>query len=671
MKFFRPHEIGTLTVLATLFFCISIGNAAQPPSGSQPPPAVQPSAPSQDKPSVSLSPTQIDFGFCVIGMKSDAKAVTLTNDGKKAITVNKVLINGDFTESNSCNKPLDPGKSCIISIKFAPTENDKRDGVLVLNYKVPNGDAITSSTQVELRGRGSVSYLYALWPALVIVSIYLLGLIWVRWNLVAHPASAHLKAHINEAITEATILSTVATSVPNPQSIEEVKKLLEKAQKFIGDSGKKCSAVWDWLFWSRGGELAGWNDLHAAKVQLTFFLPVERVRAALECAEAELRQVATPTAVGLADKIREALKTDAQQSLERWRALLAEARSFTYERDDIDYTILSVWHNKAMWLVLCGLLLIVCLAAVINNGVLFLVGATGGLLSRLTRSLYRPDVPTDYGAYWTSLFLSPVIGALTGWGGILLIMLLVDLKILGAAITVDWNSPYSTIALGLALALGFSERFFTSIQTSLEEKLVAPSGSTKPVTASQLRIDTNELPAGTVNVQYSEMTLAASGGKPPYTWALSSGFSLPSGLTLESDGKISGSPQVAGQFTISLRATDAEKKTVSKELTIVVNASSSPTKTIGAPLLSVDTKELPAGTVNVKYPETTLAASGGKPPYTWELISGTLPEGLRLDSSGKIIGTPTAKTSVPAKFTLQAKDAASSTKSREYTINVA
>jgi hypothetical protein len=574
MKYFRRYEGGTLTILAILIIGISTGVTAEPLPGSQPPPSVQPSAPSQDKPSASLSPTQIDFGFCVIGMKSDAKAVTLMNDGKKAIIVNKVLINGDFTESNSCDKPLDPGKSCIISIKFAPTETDKRDGTIMVNYKVPNGDAITSSTQVELRGRGSVSYLYALRPALMIVSIYLLGLIWVRWNLIAHPAYAHLKAHIDEAIGEATILSTVATSVPssNHQSIEEVKKLLEKTRKFIEDSRKKCSTVWDWLFWSRGGELAGWNDLHAAKVQLTFFLPVERVRAALECAEADLRQVATPTAVELADKIREGLKNDAQQALERWRALLAEARSFIYERDDTEYTILSVWHNKTMWLVLCGLFLIVCMATVINNSVLFLVGAAGGLLSRLTRSLYRPDVPTDYGAYWTSLFLSPVIGALAGWGGILLIMLLVDLKILGAVITVDWNNPYSTVALGLALALGFSERFFTSIQASLEEKLIAPSGPTKPVTVSQLRIDTNELPAGTVNV---------------------------------------------------------------------------------------------------KYPEMTLAVSGGKPPYTWELISGTLPEGLKLDPSGKIIGMPIAKISVPAKFTLQVKDAASSTKSREFTINIA
>jgi len=39
----------------------------------------------------------------------------------------------------------------------------------------------------------------------------------------------------------------------------------------------------------------------------------------------------------------------------------------------------------------------------------------------------------------------------------------------------------------------------------------------------------------------------------------------------------------------------------------------------------------------------TLKATGGKTPYNWSLISGSLPAGLSLSSStGKITGTPTA-----------------------------
>ena len=44
-------------------------------------------------------------------------------------------------------------------------------------------------------------------------------------------------------------------------------------------------------------------------------------------------------------------------------------------------------------------------------------------------------------------------------------------------------------------------------------------------------------------------TLAATGGKQPYSWTLVSGSSLPAGLTLSTGGVISGTPT-------SLRADD-------------------------------------------------------------------------------------------------------------------
>jgi hypothetical protein len=44
------------------------------------------------------------------------------------------------------------------------------------------------------------------------------------------------------------------------------------------------------------------------------------------------------------------------------------------------------------------------------------------------------DVANDYGAPWGVLFLSPPSGALSAWGGILLIILAVKFNILGAAL---------------------------------------------------------------------------------------------------------------------------------------------------------------------------------------------------------------------------------------------
>src|SRR5262249_32916549 len=58
--------------------------------------------------------------------------------------------------------------------------------------------------------------------------------------------------------------------------------------------------------------------------------------------------------------------------------------------------------------------------------------------------------------------------------------------------------------------------------------------------------------------------------------------------------------------------------------------------------LTITTSALPSATVGVAY-TATLTATGGTPPYTWALASGTLPAGLTLTpSTGAITGTPTA-----------------------------
>lgn len=59
-----------------------------------------------------------------------------------------------------------------------------------------------------------------------------------------------------------------------------------------------------------------------------------------------------------------------------------------------------------------------------------------------------------------------------------------------------------------------------------------------------------------------------------------------------------------------------------------------------ASALTITTKALKAGRVGVPY-RATLKATGGKTPYTWSVVSGSLPKGLRLNSTtGAITGTP-------------------------------
>ena len=65
-------------------------------------------------------------------------------------------------------------------------------------------------------------------------------------------------------------------------------------------------------------------------------------------------------------------------------------------------------------------------------------------------------------------------------------------------------------------------------------------------------VTTSLLPSGTVGTAY-DATLAASGGNAPYRWSRAPGSGpLPPGLTLNSDGDISGTPDTSGTYDVTV-----------------------------------------------------------------------------------------------------------------------
>jgi hypothetical protein len=120
--------------------------------------------------------------------------------------------------------------------------------------------------------------------------------------------------------------------------------------------------------------------------------------------------------------------------------------------------------------------------------------------------------------------------------------------------------------------------------------------------------------------------ITAKGGTQPYQFSLHSG-SLPSGLNLSNDGKISGTPTETGKQTFTIQVTDNGHRTESQvfELEIV------------DPLV-ITTNQLNDGIVGTPF-DQFLSATGGFGDYQWEIYSGTLPDGLTF-KNGQISGTP-------------------------------
>jgi hypothetical protein len=304
---------------------------------------------------------------------------------------------------------------------------------------------------------------------LLVVLLFLSSIWLVRWHNIARPNRELLKSEIQNA---AARFESETGAAPAGY----LQELLAAASDSI--KWHPWHTTWDFLFWSRGQEITGWARIYefqrASIGLLATASPVETIRARLQAIELDLLDGDKTHAKTIAGNIKDALETKPPLGIEVLRALLVEAATYANDEDVNEFAQLVGWQTKAVWLAGVGCSLLVVLAYAVGNPVLFIAGASGGYLSRLGRTLKRADVPTDYGASWTTLFLSPIVGALSGWFGILLIVVLADSKmqVLGAAFqAVRWCCPLAPFTLGLAFALGFSERLFDGIISSLNDKV--------------------------------------------------------------------------------------------------------------------------------------------------------------------------------------------------------
>ncbi|MBR1486672.1 MAG: putative Ig domain-containing protein, partial [Synergistaceae bacterium] len=186
-------------------------------------------------------------------------------------------------------------------------------------------------------------------------------------------------------------------------------------------------------------------------------------------------------------------------------------------------------------------------------------------------------------------------------------------------------------------AIGSSWEVSKNITIEIEAK------PTKPT------ISTSKLTDGEIEEEYSA-ELKISGTEPINL----SVEGLPAGLSMNSSGEFSGTPTVAGTFTMKVTATniftELSKTTVTKNVKLKIAAKD--------PIFEdFDEEDLPMAIVGKEFAGYKFNLSAGTEPITW--TASGLPSGLTLNSSGELSGTP--KKAGKFNITIKAKNLASTT----------
>lgn len=150
-----------------------------------------------------------------------------------------------------------------------------------------------------------------------------------------------------------------------------------------------------------------------------------------------------------------------------------------------------------------------------------------------------------------------------------------------------WNSVLIEIKHTRVHYLGFYARITDIAGNELSGLIYSVNGDNRPlaVTTKNLSFTQNNMPIGYKDWPYigmdsiltekwwrpqaSKFEFMAEGGVAGYTWSLENGL-LPDGLTLSSDGKISGTPSKIGLFDFTIKVTDSNGDTATKSLSIEI-----------------------------------------------------------------------------------------------------
>jgi putative Ig domain-containing protein len=121
-----------------------------------------------------------------------------------------------------------------------------------------------------------------------------------------------------------------------------------------------------------------------------------------------------------------------------------------------------------------------------------------------------------------------------------------------------------------------------------------------------------------VGLAYTAINLTASGGTPPYNWAVAAG-TYPPGLVLASDGTVSGTSTTSGNFGFTVSVTDAQGQSVSGAGAITVFAQMTTTQPCATRCVIGVGCQRCGGFATV---------GRGAAPYSYRIVGGAVPNGM-------------------------------------------
>lgn len=244
------------------------------------------------------------------------------------------------------------------------------------------------------------------------------------------------------------------------------------------------------------------------------------------------------------------------------------------------------------------------------------------------------------------------------------------------------NTPYTFSVISGALPTGISLNTSTGMLSGTTSAAIGGSsfafllkvqdaggqtttktylGTVQNSNASSFNIITGTLPNPTAGASYGA-SIGVSGGAAPYSFAVTSG-ALPSGLSLNaSTGLISGTVGHSAQGTSYLFAVTASDST---SLFSVVTY----TGFVTSYTTSLLPASMPSATPGQGY-NVALTTVNGQGPYTYSLVSGSLPAGLTLNPSTGIIGgtVSEAEAGLTKAFSIKSIDTNGIQKTENYSI---